>query len=195
MPLLKSKSSTTPAPFRVPSLAEADPSYGALVERRSELQSSHARLQAEVRELEQRLAAEPVPAFKPEVARLLGETAGAASTLGAQIRERQSQIAHHDAALRVIEQRLLDAEGAASLKVCEQSRPEYGRRVQAICRALQELDVAYQALEDLKNDFERENIRWTRLTPLLPTWAGSSKDPDSRISRYLREAKEAGYVQ
>ncbi len=67
MGLLKSKpTKAAPGPFRVPSLVETDPEYAELVERRASLQTTHARLQAEARQLEQDLAREPVPAFRPD---------------------------------------------------------------------------------------------------------------------------------
>jgi chromosome segregation ATPase len=195
MGLLKSKpaKAAAPEPFRVPSLVETDPEYAELIERRASLQTTHARLQAEARQLEQDLAREPVPAFRPEVAELLGEAAGNASALHQQIREKRSQIAHHEAALQVLEERIRGAENTASVKACEVVRPEYARRVQAVCRALMDVDAAHRELEDLKNAMERENIRWTRLTPLLPTFLGTLRDNQSRISRYFQEVKEAGY--
>ncbi|HEY8577596.1 MAG TPA: hypothetical protein VIL88_14815 [Devosia sp.] len=193
MGLLSKKPAAVEPNYRVPSLQEVDDEYGVLLERRSALQTTHARLQAEIRQCQDELGRQPAPAFKPEVAELLGEDAGSASTLRTQIREKTAQVAHHDAALQVIEDRLRQAVGAASLKVCEQVRPEYGRRVQQVCRALLALESAYAELDTLKNDLEREDVQWTRLTPMLPTFLGPLRDPDNRIARYLREAKDAGY--
>jgi hypothetical protein len=179
--------------FRIPSLKEVDAEYGALLDRRAALQTTHARLQAEIRQCQDELGRQPAPAFRPEVAELLGEEAGSASTLRTQIREKLAQVAHHEAALRVIEDRIRQAIGTASVKACERVRPEYGRRVQAICRALLALKEAYAELDSLKNGLESEDIQWTRLTPLLPTFVGSLREPDSHINRYFREAKDAGY--
>ena len=97
------------------------------------------------------------------------------------------------AAIGVIEERIREAKGSASAAVCEVSRPEYAKRVTAICEALKALDEAHKSYDELRNQFDANDIAWTRLVPMTPRFLGASNDPDRRIARYIKEAKDAGH--
>lgn len=177
--------------YRVPSLAEASTEYAELLAKRAKLLAQQTEVKRERHELLRQIEEAPAPAYRPGVAALLGE--GAETTFAA--RTRVTELATLDAdiaqAIEVIRQRLQAARTAASKEVCIIVRPEYGRRVAAICEALKVVREARAAYDDLRHQFEDEDIAWTSLTPLVPTFLGDARD--GHIERYLKEAKEAGY--
>ncbi|ATU92740.1 hypothetical protein [Phyllobacterium zundukense] len=95
-------------------------------------------------------------------------------------------------ALEILRQRIADARGKASSAVCASVRPEYGRRVAAIAKALEAVQAARNEYAGLVDDLEAENIAWTSLVPVALGFLGDRQD--GHIARFLREAREAGYV-
>lgn len=71
-------------------------------------------------------------------------------------------------------------------------RPEYTRRVKAMVAAVTALRVAREDYESLLDDFIANDIAWTHLVPMQPTFCGDRHD--GHLDRYLRAAKEAGYA-
>ncbi|WP_439496841.1 hypothetical protein [Bosea sp. (in: a-proteobacteria)] len=185
------KKTTTPEPFRVPSLAEASTEYAGLIAKRAELLAQQSTLTAERRDLEQKIADAPAPAMRPGVAALLGETSDSTTGLRARLAEVQKLGADITAALEIVRQRLAVARGAASKTICAMARPEYGRRVAAICDALQALAAARAAYDDLRFEFDTQDVSWGSLVPMSPNFLGDARD--GHIQRYLSEAKGAGY--
>lgn len=177
--------------FRVLTLAEANPEYAALVEKRQDLLAQQASLNAERRDLEQKIAEAPAPTMRPGVAALLGETSDSTTGLRARLGEVQRTLSDIDAAIEVIRQRLAVARTSASKAICQAARPEYGRRVAAICDALKAVAVARAAYDDLRNAFDCEDVSWGSLGPLDLRFLGDARD--GQVERFIREAKGAGY--
>jgi len=191
MALLK-KTAPDAVPFAVPSLA-SHPDYAALVERRASLLTKQSATRAEKREIESQIADAPAPTMRRGVAELLEEASDSTTSLRARLAEVSALDRDITAALEVIRQRLAVARTAASREVCKQVRPEYGRRVAELCKTLEAVDAAHRAYMDLRDDLEAEDIAWGSLTPMIPTFLGDVREADRRITRYIKEAREAGY--
>lgn len=185
---------TLPADFRVPSLADASPEYGELQRRLATLDTAHAALTREARTLQKDIAASPTPRVRPGVAALIGDDpvdGGAAKV--AKLADLQRSIADHDAALAEVRRRLIVARGPASTAARAAVKPEYQRRVRAVCEALVAAEEARAAYEDMRSQFEAEDIEWTGLGVLALGFLGDRDGGKSfHIQRVLREAREAG---
>jgi hypothetical protein len=187
---------TTPAaaePFRVPSLAEVDSDYAALLQKQAELTARQAELEREKRAVEKAIAADTSREVKPEIAALLGDEPGSKALNRRRVAEIRSEIADIEQAVIVLRQRLADARGRASTAVVAASRMEYARRVKAMVEAMRALDAAHREYDDLRFQFEAEDIAWTSLVPMTPAFLGGANEPDRRIARFMREAEAAGY--
>lgn len=191
MAFLKKAAVSAAEPFRVPSLAEASPEYAALVDKRQELLTQQSALTAERNELVRKIEEAPAPAMRPGVAALLGETSDSTTALRTRLSEVQRTLADIDAALEVVRQRLAVARTAASKAICAAARPEYGRRVAALCEVLQALSVARAAYDDLRDEFERQDVSWGSLGPVSLGFLGDARD--GHVQRFIREARSAGY--
>lgn len=178
-------------PFRVPSLGEASPGYAALLERRTDLLTRQSAAVAERREVERQITDAPEPAYRPGVAELLGESSDSTSSLRARLKDLRSLESDIAAALEVVRQRLQVARGAASKEVCRLVRPEYGRRVAAICEALKSVAAARAEYDALRDDFDREDVAWTSLGPMPLGFLGDANG--GHVERFLKEAREGGY--
>lgn len=182
-------------PFIVPSLSDASPDYAALIAKKTELQAKHSELTRERRTLEKAIAADTSRETPVRVAELLGDEPGSKSLNRRRIAEIASVASDIDAAIRVIDQRIRDAKGAASQLVCAATRPEYGRRVKAMVDAAKLLDAAHKHYDELRFQFEAEDVAWGSLIPMTPSFLGGSNEPDRRLARFVREAEAAGYAQ
>ncbi len=192
--MIGKKSAPAPAPFRVPSLAEVDSDYAALVEKQASLNAKQSELEREKRTIEKEIASDTSREVRPEIAALLGDEPGTKALNRRRLAEIRGELSDIDAALGVLRQRLQDARGRASTAVVAASRMEYARRVKAMVVAMQALDAAHKDYDDLRFQFEAEDIAWTSLRPMTPAFLGGSNEPDRRIARFIREAREAGYV-
>lgn len=188
-----SKKPTPAEPFRVPSLANADPAYAALATKQAELHAEQAALRTERRELERTIAAEPRKEYSSRVAELLGEQVDDVTMPRKRLAEVLGRERDVAAALEIVRQRLQVARSTASQAVCALARPEYARRVAAMVEAMLALDVAHKAYVDLVDDFVTEDISWTALVPMTPTFLGNPRDTERQIARFVRDAKAAGY--
>lgn len=180
-------------PFRVPALAEVDADYAALLQKQSDLTSRQIGLEREKRQLEKLISADTSDEVKPAIAELLGDEPGTKSLNRRRVAEIRSEISDVEQALTVLRQRLQDARGRASASVVAASRTEYGRRVKAMVEAVKALADARLAYEALVDDFVANDIAWTSLTPLQPTFCGDRQD--GHLQRWLRAAREAGYAE
>lgn len=193
MALLK-KPAPVAEPFRVPSLAEVDGDYAALLEKQAELTARQSDLEREKRSVEKAIAADSSREVRPEIAALLGDKPGTKALNRRRLAEIRGELSDVEQALGVLRQRIQDARGRASTVVVAASRMEYANRVRAMVLAMQALDVAHKDYDDLRFQFEAEDIAWTSLRPMTPAFLGGSNDPDRRIARFIREAREAGYA-
>lgn len=193
MALLK-KPAPAPEQFRVPSLADVDADYAALLEKQAELTARRSDLEREKRSVEKAIAADTSREVRPEIAALLGDEPGSKSLNRRRLSEIRGELSDIEQALGVLRQRLQDARGRASTAVVAASRMEYARRVKAMVVAMQALDAAHAAYDELRFQFEAEDIAWTSLRPMTPAFLGGSNEPDRRIARFIREAREAGYA-
>lgn len=192
MAIFKKQAAAAAEPYRVPSLAEASPEYASLVDKRQDLLTQQASLSAERRELLRKIEEAPAPSMRPGVAALLGEASDSATALRSRFGEVQRTLQDIESALEVIRQRLAVARTGASKAICAAARPEYGRRVAAICDALQAVAVARAAYDDLRDEFERQDVSWASLGPISLGFLGDARD--GHVQRFVREAREAGYV-
>ncbi len=191
MAFLKKPAVDAPDPFRVPSLSEASPEYAALVDKRQELLTQQSALTAERNELVRKIEEAPAPTMRPGVAALLGETSDSTTGLRTRLAEVQRTLSDIEAALEIVRQRLAVARTAASRTICLQVKSEYGRRVAAMCNALKAIAAARADYDDLRDQFEREDVSWGSLVPMVPNFLGDARD--GHVQRFIREAKEAGY--
>jgi hypothetical protein len=189
MPVTKKKSAET---FEVPSL-ESSPEYAALVAKRSALLERQSALREERREVETQIKALPAPTHRTSqrVAEILGDDPETDTLLHKRLAEIRSAERDLEDALEIIRRRLAEARGPASVAVCAAVRPEYTRRVKAMVAAVTALRVAREDYESLLDDFIANDIAWTHLVPMQPTFCGDRHD--GHLDRYLRAAKEAGY--
>jgi hypothetical protein len=194
---LLGKKPAAPAPFVVPPLADASTAYAALLAKQAELHEKRRTLVAEALAREKAIAATPTPrpAYSSRVAALLDEDEADDSDNSSRLRLRANvgEIADVDAALSVLAGRLREAKGLASQAVCAAVKPEYARRVAVMADAMTVLDEAHKAYDELRFALEAEDVAWMALTPMTPAFLGQSNEPDCRIVRWLREAREAGY--
>lgn len=200
--ILSKKRPPAPEPFRVRSLAEADPAYATLLEKQGELRSARSRLDAEESELLFRLSNDK-PSDAPvnrRVAALLGdevdESDPAADGLRARFTACQAERRDVDAALRVVEDRLRAARMAASKAITSEIEPEYRRRVAALGAALAAAYDAHAAVEEIPDALRRADIAFThvftdgRATRVL----GRPRDEHGRVAAFFQEATRAGLV-
>jgi hypothetical protein len=194
MALLKKSTSATAEPFRVPSLADVDDVYAGLLTKRGELNDKSNELRQEKRALEKIIAADTSREVRPAIAELLGDAPGTKALNRKRLAEVRAEIADVESAQTVVEQRLRDAKGAASIAVCARVRPEYAKRVQAMVAAAKALDEAHRSYDELRYQFDVEDVSWMSLIPMTPAFLGASNEPDRRLARFVREAEEAGYA-
>jgi seryl-tRNA synthetase len=180
--------------YRIPSLAEASPEYAALLQKQADLLARQAELTTERRKLQKQIdaAADKGPRVSARIAELLGDDADSSPLLRKQAADIRDQLADVEAALEIVRRRLTDAKGPASRAVCQIVKPEYGKRVAAVAKALETLAEARADYDDLRNQFEIEDVAWTSLIPMSLGFLGEPRD--GHIPRFMRDAKEAGYV-
>jgi hypothetical protein len=70
---------------------------------------------------------------------------------------------------------------------------EYARRVKAMVAAIEALSVARAEYDKIVDDFVANDVAWTSLTPLQPTFCGDRQD--GHVQRWQRAAREAGYAE
>ncbi|WP_315924838.1 hypothetical protein [Mesorhizobium sp. SP-1A] len=192
MALLK-KVAAAAEEFRVPSLEESSAVYAGLLDKRRELDQLRSGLERERSDLIQQIEADTRTASTVRVAELLGDEGDGFSKSHARARvaEITRQLGDIEQAHGVIRERLRSERTTASVTICEAVRPEYAKRVAAICKALEAVNAAHREYEQLRNDLEAEDIAWTQLVPMPPRFLGDVRD--GHVQRYLREAKEARY--
>ncbi|MET4487006.1 hypothetical protein [Bradyrhizobium sp. LA7.1] len=180
--------------FRLPSLAEASPTYAAFLAKQAELLALQSKLNDERREVQKQIdnAGTTGPIVSTRVAELLGDAPDSAPMLRKQAADIRAQLADVEAAIEIVRRRLTEAKGPASVAACQISRPEYGRRVVAVVKALEALVVARADYDDLRNQFEVEDIAWTSLVPMSLGFLGDRHD--GHLTRAVKEMREAGYV-
>ncbi|MGA0564468.1 hypothetical protein ACO2RV_18640 [Ancylobacter sp. VNQ12] len=200
--MILKKRQTAPEPFRVRSLAEADPNYAAILEKQGELRSVRSRLDAEESEILFRLANDK-PSDAPvnhRVAALLGddvdEADPAADGLRARFTACQSERRDVDAALRVVDERLRAARGTASKLITADVEPEYRARVAALGAALAAAYDAHVSVEEIPAAMQRADVAFApvftegRATRIF----GQPRDKNGRVAAWFREAVKAGLV-
>ncbi|WP_423414869.1 hypothetical protein RLW55_16935 [Hyphomicrobium sp. B1] len=179
--------------FRVPTMAECDDEFRALMERH---QKVHAEL-GENRRAQNELEADmkktpPVRAVRAGLADVLGDTIevdGRPAKL-AELRKRAHDL---EDGIAILFKRMHDRKSAASVKVCEAVRAEFGSRVKALAAALEAAHAARRHFESLVVDLENEDVTWqSRLGVDRPGWMGDIQD--GHVQRFIRTAKENGYV-
>lgn len=177
--------------FRVPSLAEADATYAAMLQRQSDLSAMLSKLHSERGELEKNIAEQPKSPYSAGVSRLLGDDEGSAPHLRKRRAEVLGEITDVETALLVIRKRLDEARNGASKAVCDTMRQEYQRRLGAVCDAAKALEVAREQHEALLDDIEREDVNLAYLSPVRAHFLGDRRE--GKVFYFLREVREAGH--
>lgn len=189
------KKTAAAEPFRVPTLADASPEYAALLQKQSDLYALQSKLNDERRELEKAIDKAGASAtgsnVSTRVAELLGEAPDSAPMLRKQAADIRAKLADVEVAIEIVFRRLTEAKGPASVAACQISKPEYGRRVVAVVKALEAVAVARADYDDLRNQFEAEDIAWTSLVPMSLGFLGDRHD--GHLTRAVKEMREAGY--
>lgn len=185
---------STATEFRIPSLAEADPdTYGALIAKHDELHGRLSSAKTAAREAEAELKANPAPALRAGVAELLGDAAPVSSGVRQRLAEANRSASDIEAAIEIVRQRIRDARGPAARMAAATVRPEFERRVVALCGALRVADQAHAELARLIDDLEAGDIH----SPLLgenALFLGNPRESDRPVERFIRMNKERGYA-
>jgi len=187
------KKSAPAAEFRVPSLGEVDAEYHELEQKIVGLRNDQSATAREIAELEQDLRTRRAPAMSSGVAALLGEVVD--TTLEkrpARLVELRKHAADIEAAVEILQRHLADRRGQASAAVRAAVKDEYRRRVAAVAEALLQANVAHLELVEIIDQLERGDVAWTALGPMQPNFLGDARD--GHVHRYLKEARELGYV-
>lgn len=189
MAILKKKADA----FVVPTLAESSSDYAALVQKQAELHAHQSVLRDQRREVELEIAAQPPATVRvsARVAELLGDEADSAPMLQKRLAEVRSAERDVEEAIEIVRRRLADARTAASVAVCAAVKPEYARRVKAMVAAILALQEARADYDSLVDELVANDVAWGSLVPMQPTFCGDHQD--GHLTRYLRDAKEAGY--
>lgn len=185
MALLKSK----PAPFKMPSLADADETYAGLVAKRAELHAKNGLARKARIEAERDLAADASPEVPAGVAALLGDGPTSKSNKRQILAEARRLEADIQGALTVVEQRIRDAQPAALRAAVALARPEYDRRLRALTDALKVAAVAHRELHDFYMDCEAVEVSPDRFGP-RPFFLGDARD-GGKIGQFLKETSHA----
>lgn len=182
------------------SLEEASEQYAALLRQRAALDEGRRTWEERRVALRAAINATRHPPRagqpRPAVRALLGEAdAGEdVASLPQQLREAERQANDHADAMEVLRKRLEHERMVASGVVCEQIKPEYGRRVARLAEALIAAHRAHVDLVDLIDQLEREDVAWTSLHPLQPiAILGEARDRHSKLASWLMAAASAGY--
>ncbi|MGO4619951.1 hypothetical protein AB4Z34_33495 [Ensifer sp. 2YAB10] len=187
------KKSPAAETFRVPSLGEVDQDYREIEQKIAGLRNDQSTTALQIVELEHDLRARQAPSMRSGVAALLGEVVD--TTLEqrpARLAELRKHAADIEAAVEILQRRLAERRGQASAAVRAAVKDEYRRRVAAVAEALLQVNAAHVALVDIVDQFDREDISWTALGPMQPNFLGDARD--GHVHRYLKEAKDLGYV-
>jgi hypothetical protein len=172
-------------PFRVPSLADVDETYGALVTRRSELNVKLSEAMQARRAAEKELAADTSREVRPGVAALLGDGESAKALKRRAAAEAKQAVSDIETALVEVERRLRDAKTAAVRSMIARVRPEWDKRTRELAETLKAAQAAHLRFEDLRLELEAEDVSSDYFGP-RPFFLGDAKD--GRIANYLREA-------
>ena len=184
MALLKKKPADE---YRIPSLAEASPDYAVLLQQQADLLARQSELTKERRALEKQIAAIPNTGRRvsSRAAELLGDSPDSESILRKKSAEIRGELSTFEEALEVLRRRLAEAKSPASQLVCSVVEPEYRRRVAAVVKAAIGLAAARSDYDDLRYQFEAEDIAWTGLGPLSLNFLGDRLD--GHLTRLIRE--------
>jgi len=190
MGILK-KAAAVAEPFTVPSLESVSTEYARLVEQRTALSAEDTALREESERLYQTIRTMPVPKIPVAVAEKLGDAVeDSKSKLTARYREIERERAVIDAALTELRRRIDEAKGHASFTVCEMVKPEFAKRVTAICEALKAVHAARMDYVQLIDALNAEDVQWTRLGSVGLGFLGDHID--GHIQRVIREAVREG---
>lgn len=187
------KSKTAPAePFRAPDLAEGDTTYAEYLRKRVGLLALQSEKSAELRTLEKAIAADTSREVAPGIAALLGDEPTGKALSRKRAAELKAELADLAAALEVLRVRIADRKTIASVAACDAVRPEYARRIRALAVALTAADAARAEYEALLDDLDAADIARGSLIPMQPLFLGDRRD--GHIPRWIRAARDAGYV-
>ncbi|MCZ0734578.1 hypothetical protein [Phreatobacter sp. AB_2022a] len=193
MAFLKSKAPASAA-FKVPTLAEADDEYGAMLERLASLHHELGQTRRKQIEIEKAIAADKSPEIRASVAALLGDKPNSKAVLRANLADLRGRQRDLEAAVSVLTERLRLRQTDAAKKVREAVRPELDRRVRAVIQAMKALDLAHVELMTLHSDLEDVDAAPSAFGPVWPFFLGNARDASRKIQFFLNEVRGAGHV-
>jgi hypothetical protein len=190
MALLKK---TTAEAFHVPALDEVSEEYAALRAKQIELQNRESELRAEDGKIRREIEADRsrAPRISSRAAALLGDNVETAPMYHQRLGEIRTELKAIGEALPELRRRLGVAKSEASTIIRAKVKPEYARRVRAMAVAIEALIAARADYYAMIDDFDANDIQWTALGPMQPTFCGDRFD--GHLQRWLRNATEAGY--
>lgn len=183
---------------RIPAL-ESIPEYAALIAKRTEIERTRVGVQGEVDKLLRAISETTTPMAVVKrgqrVAELLGDPAPADVPDNSKIPPLNQRLADLRIARVEIDRRISEARLAASRKICEAIKPEYGEVVRRLCMALLAVHEAHLDYRQFAGELNDADLAWSGyLTPMHPQMLGDPRDPQSRLGIYLRDAVEHGLL-
>jgi len=98
-------------------------------------------------------------------------------------------------ALEIHERAMKDLRARLSAGICAELKPQYRKIVQRVADSAIALDAALQAEKDFRDQLFQADIAYAGyLNPVVLRGVGTLDDENSRISQFMREAGQAGYV-
>lgn len=184
----------TPAPIVVPSLADSDAEYKAILDRTAALNDELRNLRPERVRLKAEIAADDSRDISPQVAELLGKPPSMKAENRKRLAEVNQRLTDIDTALGLLRAEQTRAESRASNSLCRAMRPEIGKRIAALIEKLRAVDIAHGELNDLVLQIEATGASVGTLGPVMPHFLGGARDAQRRIAGYIATTTEAGYA-
>jgi hypothetical protein len=179
--------------FSIPSLAEADAEYSALAEKYHQLSQDAAEASRQVLELEDDIRTRKAPGIRPGIAELLGDVVDHSLTdRPRRLVELRQRAADLEAATEIIRRRRDDRRGIVSVAAAKIVKPEYGQRVAAFIAALNAAKAAYDAMEEIVDGLEREDVHVTYLAPARTSFFAGH---ENGVTRFVAAARSNAHVQ
>lgn len=191
------KPKTTETPFRVRSLEDASTEYADLKKRRQGFidqkgklereRVAHAQTDFQAFHTAQRV--DRVGALVAGDVVLADMPVSPESAWRAKFAEFDRQIADAKSAIELLNQKIMVARRAASAVIVDEVRDEYHARVVHLCQALIAAHGASKNLEDIKAQFNDQDLAWSG--PLQPIGAVALHDG---YATFLQAAVRDGFI-
>jgi hypothetical protein len=201
----------TTAPFRVPSLTDADAEYASVLTLKHDLDSRRAAVETELRDIAKgkipaALVEQTTAARRARAVELLGDLAPANGDIHlrpsnadvqARAEELRAEAGAIDAALGVIVSKLASAKAAAERAVCDATRDAYYGAYRELAKALAAAQRAHRVAISIRDDLDVEGVQHAGHLPVpsaIPM-LGNPFERNVKLDRWLQEAVTAGLIK